>query len=163
MVVGEGNRGLAEPLRGRVAEAAVTLLRDEDQVAGAWTLEAALASPMPAAGASPQELTLLERERIGAVAGRSPDILLALKPNITSGRGRVGGALSSHGSPWDYDRRVPIVFWAPGAAGQERFLPIRTIDIAPTLAHILGLGTPDTVQGRCLDLGLFGADPCNTP
>lgn len=160
MVVGEGGRGLAEPLRGRIATAAVALLRAEAQVAGAWTLAETLASAMPAADASPQELSLLQRQRLSAVEGRSPDIVVAYDPNITPGRGRVGGVVSGHGTPWDYDRRVPIIFWTPDAVGQERFLAIRTIDIAPTLANILKLETPDTVEGRCLDLGLLPAAPC---
>ena len=162
MVVGEGGRGLDDPRRAEIAATAVVLLRREAQVAGAWTQAEALAAPMPAAGASPQELTLLERERLSAVAVRSPDILLALKPNIAPGRGRVGGTISSHGTPWDYDRQVPILFWWPGAAGQERFLPIRTIDIAPTLANVMGLEPADTVEGRCLDLGSFAAPACAT-
>jgi hypothetical protein len=86
MVVGEGGRGLAEPLRGRIAAAAVALLRADAQVAGAWTLAETLASPMPAADASPQELSLLQRQRLSAVEDRSPDIVVAYDPNITPGR-----------------------------------------------------------------------------
>ena len=66
----------------------------------------------------------------------------------------------SHGSPWDYDRRVPIIFWWPGAHGQERFLPMRTIDIAPTLAHLIGVKPTDEVDGRCMDLPGFAAGRC---
>ena len=73
----------------------------------------------------------------------------------------MGGSLSGHGSPWEYDRRVPILFWSPqGTGGQERFFAIRTIDIAPTLANVVGVEAPTTVEGRCMDLGLFGAGAC---
>jgi len=160
MVVGADNIELADPRRNEIAAAAVDLLRAEPSVAGAWTLEETLAAPLPPAGRSPQELTLFERNRIGAVAGRSPDILIAFQPNITPGAGRVGGTLSGHGTPWDYDRRVPILFWSPTTMGQERFPAIRTIDIAPTLAHVIGVEAPATVEGRCMDLGLFGIDAC---
>lgn len=159
MVVGEGNVELADRRRDRIAAAAVALLRAEPTVAGAWTLEDVLASPLPPRGRSPQELTLLERERLAAVPGRSPDIVLALQPNITPGAGRVGGTVSGHGTPWEYDRRVPIVFWTPEARGQERFFAIRTIDIAPTLANVVGVDAPP-VEGRCMDLGWFGAPAC---
>lgn len=163
MVVGEGGVPLANAdLRARIVDATVEALRANPQVAGAWSIEEIWASPMPAADKSPQEYTLLERERLSAVPGRSPDILIAFQPSLSPGRGRVGATISGHGTPWDYDRRVPIVFWSPGVTvGQERPLAIRTIDIAPTLANVIGVPTPDTVQGRCIDLGLFeGAPAC---
>ncbi|WP_426051328.1 alkaline phosphatase family protein [Brevundimonas sp. SL161] len=160
MVVGAGNVELADRRRDQIAAAAVALLRAEPNVAGAWTIEDVLASPLPPRNLSPQELTLLQRHRLGAVEGRSPDIVVAQWPNTTTVAGRVGGTLSTHGTPWDYDRGVPIVFWSPNMQGQERFFPIRTIDIAPTLANIVGVEAPTTVEGRCMDLGLFGAGDC---
>ena len=164
MVVGEGNKELVDPRRDEIAAAAVELLRAEPNIAGAWTIEEVLASPMPRPTQSPQELTLLERNRLSAVEGRSPDIVVAQWPNTTVVPGSVRGTLSTHGTPWDYDRGVPIVFWSPELpAGQERFFPARTIDIAPTLANLIGIETPDTVEGRCMDLGVFGAPTCPDP
>jgi arylsulfatase A-like enzyme len=110
---------------------------------------------------NPEDLNVRERLRLSAVAGRSPDILRAWQPGLT-GQGRVGGAISSHGSPWDYDRRVPIVFWWPGAEGQERFLPMRTIDIAPTLANLIGVQPDGPIDGRCMDLPQFAKGRCPT-
>lgn len=165
MVVGKDNKGLPQPLRDQVAAAALPLLAAEPLISGVWTQAQVLASPMPAPDASPQELSLLQRQRLSAVVDRSPDIILALNPNITASAGRVGRTISSHGTPWDYDRRVPILFWssqgtAAGLIGQERFLPIRTIDIAPTLANVIGVKPADSVEGRCLDLGLSSAPAC---
>lgn len=164
MVVGEGNRQLADPRRDEITAAAVELLRAETNVAGAWTIQDVLASPLPARGASPQELSLLQRHRLSAVEGRSPDIVVAQFPNTTTIRGSVTGTLSTHGTPWDYDRGVPIIFWSPDMPqGQERFFPVRTIDIAPTLANVIGVAVPETVEGRCMDLGVFGAPSCRAP
>ncbi|MFC5344294.1 alkaline phosphatase family protein [Brevundimonas staleyi] len=164
MVVGEGNKELVDPRRDEIAAAAVEMLRAEPNVAGAWTIEEVLASPLPRPTQSPQELTLLERNRLSAVEGRSPDIVVSQWPNTTTVRGNVTGTLSTHGTAWDYDRGVPIVFWSPELpAGQERFFPIRTIDIAPTLANLIGVKTPDTVEGRCMDLGVFAAPTCPDP
>lgn len=154
---GEG-RALAEPLRTQVAEAAVEELRRLPDVAFAETRERMLAQPIPDSR-NPEMLTLTERMRLSVVDARSPDIILALQPNVVAG-GRVGGTISSHGTPWEYDRRVPIIFWWPGAAGEERFLPIRTIDIAPTLAHVIGVDAPE-VAGRCIDLTGFDVDACD--
>src|SRR5690606_31905934 len=90
MVVGEGGLPMADKaLRDRIAAAVVERVRADPRYAGAWTLEEVLASPPPSADLSPQEYTLLQRERLSAVAGRSADILIASQPG-TSGRGRVG-------------------------------------------------------------------------
>ena len=103
-------------------------------------------------------MTVRERMRLSTVAERSPDIQFAWTQNTTSG-GRVGSTLAGHGTPWEYDRRVPIIFWWPGAKVEERFLPIRTVDIAPTLAHVIGVPAP-RVEGRCIDLNGFAVAAC---
>ena len=157
IVADKEHRALPEPLRTQVAEAAVERLRQLPDVAFAETRERMLALPV-APSDNPEMLTVPERLRLSVVEGRSPDIILAFQPNVVLG-GRVGGAISTHGSPYEYDRRVPIIFWWPGATGQERFLPIRTIDIAPTLAHVIGVETPE-VEGRCIDLNGFDAGAC---
>lgn len=158
VIVDKDRKSLPEPLRSQVLAAALELLNAEPQVALAVARDELLAEPAPNS-INPEDLNVRERLRLSAVAGRSPDILRAWQPGLT-GQGRVGGAISSHGSPWDYDRRVPIVFWWPGAEGQERFLPMRTIDIAPTLANLIGV-TPDApIDGRCMDLPQFAKGRC---
>ena len=59
--------------------------------------------------------------------------------------------VATHGSPWDYDRRVPILFWRPGATGATIEHSAETIDIMPTLAGMIGLPVEaGSVDGRCL-------------
>lgn len=160
LVVGDkDHKALPEPLRSRVLNAALELLRTNPDVAFAESRDVLLAEPTPPVDLTPDLMTLRQRMRLSTVAERSPDIMLALAENVVGG-GRVGGTISSHGTPWDYDRRVPIIFWRPGMQGQERFLPIRTIDIAPTLAHAIGVTAPAEVEGRCIDLNLDGVDAC---
>jgi len=161
MVADAQHRSLPDPLRSQVAEAAVEMLRPLPDIGFVETRDRLLAEPLPVSTAQPEMLTVRERMRLSTVAGHSPDILLAFAPNVVT-VGRVGGTLSGHGTPWEYDRRVPILFWWPGADAQERFLPIRTIDIAPTLAHVVGLTTPE-VEGRCIDLDGFAVTRCETP
>ncbi|HWU81476.1 MAG TPA: alkaline phosphatase family protein, partial [Caulobacter sp.] len=77
--------------------------------------------------------------------------LVAFRPNrvpATAGATYV----STHGSPWDYDRRVPILFWWKGATPHERVLPLDTVDIAPTLAAVTGVTPPADVDGVCRSL-----------
>lgn len=160
VIVDNDRKSLPEPLRSQVLAAAIELLNAEPQVALAVARDELLAEPVPNS-INPEDLNVRERLRLSAVAGRSPDILRAWQPGLT-GQGRVGGAISSHGSPWDYDRRVPIVFWWPGAEGQERFLPMRTIDIAPTLANLIGVQPDGPIDGRCMDLPQFAKGRCPT-
>jgi predicted AlkP superfamily pyrophosphatase or phosphodiesterase len=59
--------------------------------------------------------------------------------------------VAGHGSPWDYDRRALILFWWPGLAptsGGEA----ETVDIAPTLAGLLGVTLPP-VDAKPLAIG----------
>ena len=156
---GEGV-GLAEPMRGQIVEAAVEMLNADPLVALAVARDELLADPIPAEP-NPELLTLREKLRLSTVEGRSPDILRAYRPFLNGG-GRVGGTVSSHGSPWDYDRRVPIIFWRAGGEGrgQERFWPIRTVDIAPTLAAVLGIEPQGEVDGRCVELGWSETPAC---
>ena len=63
-----------------------------------------------------------------------------------------GATVAGHGSPWDYDRRVPILWWWPGVTPVAEAQPMETVDIAPTLAAILGFKAPP-VDGHCVDLG----------
>ncbi|MGH7025905.1 alkaline phosphatase family protein [Brevundimonas sp.] len=162
MVAGRGGVALPDPLRTEVANAAVEMLKTNPEIAFVATRDEVLTDPIPASS-NPDMLTLRERARLSAVAGRSPDILIFYAQNVVPGGG-VGRAISGHGTPFDYDRRVPIIFWTSDAQGQgqERFLPIRTIDIAPTLAHVMGVAAP-TVEGRCIDLPGFAAGRCATP
>jgi predicted AlkP superfamily pyrophosphatase or phosphodiesterase len=144
-------KGVADADRPRVLEAAIRTLRAQPEVAAAFTRDELLATPIRK-GANPEEVSVKERFAMSAYPGRSPDILVALPPFQTIYQARPGDNIAGHGAPWDYDRRVPILFWWPGAKAQWRFLPIETVDIAPTLAAAVGVTPPADVDGRCLQL-----------
>ncbi|HKI96240.1 MAG TPA: alkaline phosphatase family protein [Gemmatimonadales bacterium] len=55
-----------------------------------------------------------------------------------------------HGSPYDFDRRVPIVFMGPGITPGTSPGRARTIDVAPTLAALAGVPVPPDRDGRVL-------------
>jgi predicted AlkP superfamily pyrophosphatase or phosphodiesterase len=158
VVVGADRKAMAEPLRSQVLAAALDLLNAEPQIAMAVSRDELLAEPIPDS-IHPQELSLRERMRLSAVEGRSPDILRANQPGLTN-MAPIGVAISSHGSPWDYDRGVPIIFWWPEAPGEERFMPLRTVDIAPTLANLVGVKPDGEIDGRCVDLPDFTQGKC---
>jgi hypothetical protein len=138
--------------RARVLAAAVAHYRADPQVAAVFTQADIADVPMP--GGPPETWTLLQRERASFDPARSGDFVVFLQPRITAiPPGDYPGAVATHGSPWDYDRRVPILFWRKGMKGFEQPLSIETVDIAPTLAGVLGFAIkPGEMDGRCLDL-----------
>lgn len=154
-----GPAGADPALKTRVVARAVELLRQRPEVAAAFSRDEALATRVPP-GRAVEELSLLERVAESTDAARSPDINVVFQPYASFGRPKAyGDSIAGHGSAWNYDRRVPIVFWWPGADGFEQSLPVETVDIAPTLAALVGVKTPQ-VDGRCLDLDRTTADSC---
>ncbi len=55
-----------------------------------------------------------------------------------------------HGSPWRYDAYVPLIFSHPAIKVQRLSTPVRTTDIAPTIANILAIRAPSASTGRPL-------------
>jgi len=64
----------------------------------------------------------------------------------------TGVNYATHGSPHDYDARVPIVFWGSGIRGGARDGEARVVDMAPTLADWLGIRPLERLDGRVLPL-----------
>ena len=72
---------------------------------------------------------------------------ITLRPYSYFGQGNT----ATHGSPHDYDARVPVLFWG------ARFKPgriegdVRVVDIAPTLARLLGVTPLVRLDGHALE------------
>lgn len=97
--------------------------------------------------------TLMDKLRASYHPQRSGDFIIALKPRVTPISEPMIGYAATHGSVWDYDRRVPILFWRKGLAGFEQPNAVMTVDILPTLAALIGLPLDKSkIDGRCLDL-----------
>ena len=63
-----------------------------------------------------------------------------------------GGGLqiAEHGQPSDLDAHVPLLLWGTGLRAGIYGTRVNTVDIAPTLARILGLSPLSVVDGRVL-------------
>ena len=57
---------------------------------------------------------------------------------------------ATHGMPHDYDARIPIVFMGPMFATGIYSAPVRSVDIAPTLAAAIGVTPTEPLDGRVL-------------
>lgn len=78
---------------------------------------------------------------------RSADLMIRFKPYYLLSSWAQG---TSHGSPYDYDTHVPIIFWGSGIEAGETSARVRTVDIAPTLAAMLKIPAPQEVDGKPL-------------
>jgi predicted AlkP superfamily pyrophosphatase or phosphodiesterase len=137
--------------KARVMKEALGILRTHPQVQTVFTHAELTAAPAPAG--PPESWTLLTMAKAGFDPERSGDLVVFLKPRVTPIADPDGGYVATHGSPWDYDRRVPIVFWRKGMTPFEQPLGMETVDILPTLAAQIGLSLGEAkIDGRCLDL-----------
>lgn len=151
-LVDASGHAMPPELRRRAVPLTLQWLRAQPEVALAAGREEILAAPTAPPDTPADELSLMQRLQWSTDAQRSGDIAVVLRPWLLAGEPQAGRYVSGHGSPYDIDRRVPIVFWSPGMAAQERSLPAMTVDIAPTLAAALGLRPPAGLDGRCRPL-----------
>ncbi len=130
-------------------QTALAMYRADPQVEAVFT-KAQLARTAPPT-TTPDRWSLAERARASFDAQRSGDLVVLLKRNITPIADPSRGYVATHGSPWDYDRRLPILFWRPNARPNDRAEPVETVDIMPTLAAMIGLPIdPTKIDGHCL-------------
>jgi predicted AlkP superfamily pyrophosphatase or phosphodiesterase len=97
--------------------------------------------------ASTPDRAYLGTFRRGYFAGRGKDFVIRFCENCLVTSSPTG---SSHGSPYSYDTHVPIVFWGKGVKHASLDRSVNTVDIAPTLARMLGAPFPVTIDGRPL-------------
>lgn len=153
------NREITPEQREKVQAMLVAILRAQPQVAYVFTRDEIAHTPMPAG--NPQDWTMRERVRTSFDAERSGDVYSVLARAVVPIVEPRPGYTATHGSPYDYDRRVPLLFWRKGVPGMEQPQPVETVDIAPTLAAILHLKTPEgAFDGRCLDIDGGPANSC---
>jgi Type I phosphodiesterase / nucleotide pyrophosphatase len=154
------SRAVPAGQRGQVVQALLAIVRAHPQVAAAFTAEELQKTPLPTG--NPQDWTLRERARASFDPARSGDVVILLDRAITPIPLEMTNIyIATHGSAWDYDRRVPILFWRKGMPGFEQPHAVETVDIAPTLSALIGLGVPDgTFDGRCLDLDPGAGNTC---
>jgi predicted AlkP superfamily pyrophosphatase or phosphodiesterase len=148
------------PAQRKAALAELLRILDEHaDVDSFYTRDQMAAMPLPLG--SPETWTLAERIRANFDPKRSGDVYVVLDPRVTPIAASVPGFAATHGSIWDYDRRVPILFWRKGMVAFEQPNPVRTIDIMPTLAALIRLpvNAPE-IDGRCLDLMAGPASSC---
>jgi len=98
--------------------------------------------------AEAREDPVMMRVRRNHHPSRSGEIYLAQEPYwFFFEKGPVG---VMHGSPWRYDTHVPIVFAGAGLSPARVNRRVHPIDVAPTIAAVLGLSGPAAAAGAPL-------------
>jgi predicted AlkP superfamily pyrophosphatase or phosphodiesterase len=142
------DRRLRASERERLLKAAVAAYRAHPQVEAVFTARQLQAIPVPTT--PPESWSLIQRVRASYRMGRSGDFFVVLKKDVTP-IADTTRYVATHGSLWDYDRRVPILFWRPGTSGTTIEHSAETTDIMPTLASMIGVPVqPGSVDGHCL-------------
>jgi len=86
-----------------------------------------------------------EMSRLSFYPARSTDVIYIPKPYFIE---RAQG--TTHGTPYDYDTHVPLVWFGAGVPPGMHSERVAVEDLAPTLAGLLGVDLPPEAKGRRL-------------
>ncbi len=87
---------------------------------------------------------IVDLAAMSAYPDRTGDVMVFLPPNYLYGSTPAG-----HGSPYEYDRRVPLLFYGWRVVSGNSSDAASPADIAPTFASFIGLELPN-VDGHVL-------------
>lgn len=96
---------------------------------------------------------LLTLYKNGTHAKRSGDIQLVVEPDWMA-----GAITASHGSPYNYDTHIPLLFYGWGVKPGETFMRTAVADTAPTVAALLSILEPSGTVGTVIEPVIKGRD-----
>lgn len=139
------------PSRSAVAEAVARAAERFDFVERAYT------HSQIARGAPVDSFVPLYRN--ARVEGRAPGLASTFGVEIRFRAGVITGHETrgtTHGSPYWYDRHVPLIFVGAGVPAGSSGEAVYSYDVAPTLAELAGIPIPSALDGRSLVSGWVG-------
>jgi len=86
-----------------------------------------------------------------------PDQPVELVVTPVQGAYPAGASIAEHGTPYDNDAHVPVIFYGPGIRPGRYSERALVADAAPTLARILGVTPIERLDGRVLERALNGS------
>ena len=108
----------------------------------------AVANYYTAGGACSSTNEWRRRFRNSFYAKRSGDVMLSYRPEYVEDFGQRLGI--SYGSLYNYDVQVPLFFFGPQFRAGVYESPVESVDVAPTLARVMGVPAPSSSMGRVL-------------
>jgi predicted AlkP superfamily pyrophosphatase or phosphodiesterase len=80
---------------------------------------------------------------------RSGDLIFTMNPGYLTKSSELSEKKgTSHGSAYNYDTHVPVLFYGKNIGRQDVFTPYQITDISATLVHILNLQRPNAMTGK---------------
>jgi len=79
--------------------------------------------------------------------GRSADLMIRYKKYLLLSGWPTG---TSHGSCYDYDTDVPLVFYGPGVRAGRSSQRVETVCVAPTVGELIGYPAHHEIDGKSL-------------
>jgi predicted AlkP superfamily pyrophosphatase or phosphodiesterase len=128
----------------RAEEVAAQAAAEQPDVAAAFTRTQLLTGNLPNSPVARKVANSFNPKRSG-------DVFLVFMPFAVPSSTATG---TTHGTPWNYDTQVPLIFW--GSAFKPGFYShaCQPVDLAATLAALLGLTQPSGSQGTPLTFAL---------
>ncbi len=116
----------------KVAEEAAHAVAAVPGVYAAFTRAEISSGPHDAASVAHKALNSYNLERSG-------DVFFVLQPYAVASGSETA---TTHGTPWDYDADVPLLFWGSAFRPGEYSEPCQPVDLAATLAAALEIQPP---------------------
>ena len=83
-----------------------------------------------------------------------PDAAVEYVVTPVQGAYPAGAQIAEHGTPYDDDARVPLIFYGAGIRSGRIVERALVVDAAPTLAHVIGVTPFERLDGRVLTRAL---------
>jgi len=136
--------------RAALDRAVVAAVQSQPGIAHAYTVD-------DIATAAASHDPLLEAVAAGYYSDRSGDIYVLVKPNyifwgVPAGAQKNQGI--QHGTPYDYDVHVPLIFYGAGVKPGRYTERVRMVELAPTIGKLLGVSFKGDPRGRVLSEAL---------
>ena len=122
------------PDRALMREVARSTLLADPAIANAWTLERVRAF----GDRDPLERAL----RASVAADNEADLMFVPRPYHPLEISDLPGRGTNHGSPYDYDRQVPVLAWGSQVPRLRVPAPVDQMRVAATIARLLGAPAP---------------------
>ena len=139
-------RALAQPLRERALDAAAAAVARVPGIERAGRYDAIL-------GATPGDCTrgdeLARAMCLSAAPGEHGELYVVIQPGSLITPFKTG---THHDAPSQDNRQVPLFVMAPGVAPRIESGPVTTLQVAPTIAALLGVAPPALARAPALSL-----------
>jgi arylsulfatase A-like enzyme len=137
------------PERDAIARAVIEELESWPAIYAAFDVLALARAPVE--DGRDAKRTLIARAAAASIPeGAAGDVYVVLAENNVIDPNMPGDAGTNHGSPWQYDTDVPVLFFGPGITKHTETEPVEQSRVAATLARLLEIPAPADANSTLL-------------